>query len=82
MARPLLKRLLSAFTIATLAAAATPRALAESTPAGFQEYIVLGRDSQVFDFNAAVATAEGIPLTVTQAVSVVTLTATADGQVV
>jgi outer membrane protein OmpA-like peptidoglycan-associated protein len=67
---------------AALFVSAVPDTRAESTPAGYQEYIVLGRDGQVFEFNAAVAAAEGLPLTVTQAISVVTLTATADGQTV
>ena len=54
--------------------------IAEEIPAGFQEYVVLGRDSQVFDFLKAVANGERSPLSQTAMESVVTLTASLNGQ--
>jgi len=55
-------------------------ALAQTLPAGFQEYIVLGRDGQVFEFLDHVADSEGNPFSENAMESVVTLTATLDGQ--
>mgnify|MGYP000181596074 CR=1 FL=1 len=52
---------------------------AQTMPSGFQEYIVLGRETQVFEFMQSVVTAEpGDPLNQVNMESVVTLTATAD----
>jgi uncharacterized repeat protein (TIGR01451 family)/MYXO-CTERM domain-containing protein len=57
--------------------------LAGTLPAGYQEYIVLGRETQIFEFmQDQVSSEPGEPLNQDSMESVVTLTATLDGQVV
>jgi uncharacterized repeat protein (TIGR01451 family)/MYXO-CTERM domain-containing protein len=56
--------------------------LAQSLPAGYQEYIVTARDSQAQEFFGYVGAQEGFVLPRAASVSVVTLTATMDGQVI
>ena len=65
-----------------VACAASAPALAQDTPAGFQEYFVLGRASQVHDFFQMVSTAEGGGGLQPAMISVITMTATTDGQVI
>ncbi len=69
------------FALASAAVLAQP-ARAQRLPAGFQEYIVLGRDAQVYEFLDYVATSEGGSLPNQAMESVVTLTATLDGQLI
>ncbi|NMB77054.1 MAG: DUF11 domain-containing protein [Myxococcales bacterium] len=65
-----------------LASLAPPEAAAQDTPAGLQEYFVLGRASQLHDFFQMVSTAEGGGALQPAMISVITLTATTDGQVI
>ncbi len=53
---------------------------AQTLPAGYQEYIVLGREGQVFEFLDYLADSEGNPFSADAMESVVTLTATLTGQ--
>ena len=62
--------------------ALAPGVSGQALPSGYQEYIVLGRDGQVFDFLEFVASAEGDGLPNQAMESVVTLTATLDGQMI
>jgi len=66
-----------AFILAGWLSAPAP---AQTLPAGYQEYVVLGRDGQVFDFLDYVVSSEGGNINRNAMESVVTLTATLDGQ--
>lgn len=67
---------------AALASLAARQAAAQDTPAGIQEYFVLGRASQVHDFFQAVSTAEGGGALQPAMISIITLTATTNGQTI
>ena len=75
MGRNLIRLL--AVLVASLSSAAV---LAQTLPAGYQEYVVLGRDGQVLEFLDHVVSSEGGNLNRNAMESVVTLTATLDGQ--
>ena len=57
-------------------------ATAQSLPTGLQEYYVLGREGQVFDFCNYIGDGEGFSMPVDAMVSVVTVTGTMDGQTI
>src|SRR5687767_9989773 len=55
---------------------------AQSVPTGRQQYFVLGHEQHVYNLMARVAAGEGLPISGNRMNSVVSLVASADGQIV
>ena len=68
--------------IALAAALIAAPAFAQSVPTGYQEYFVVGREQHVWDMMEKVRVGQGGAFSATTMDSVVTATATADGQVI